>query len=187
MKHMFEYGMMEKEKKTFPKRADIWFLLGILAVALVLLLLFRINLTRGSFAEVSYDGVVLMKIPLSQAETTYYLIIGQDTDTWQGRMTEDGMKEVAADTVSPFISIQEFSEAAWRETSQTDFALTEDFYNIILYRNGEVQMIDSSCPDLICVHHRAVCSVGESIICLPHKIVIEVVGEGERDLDGVVY
>lgn len=165
MKRMFEYGMMEKEKKTFPKRADIWFLLGILAVALVLLLLFRINLTRGSFAEVSYDGVVLMKIPLSQAETMYYLLTPDESS----------------------VSIQEFSETAWRETSQTEIALTEDFYNIMLYRDGEVQMIDSSCPDLICVHHRAVCSVGESIICLPHKIVIEVVGEGERDLDGVVY
>lgn len=165
MKRMFEYGMMEKEKKTFPKRADIWFLLGILAVALVLLLLFRINRTRGSFAEVSYDGVVLMKIPLSQAETMYYLLTPDESS----------------------VSIQEFSETAWRETSQTEIALTEDFYNIMLYRDGEVQMIDSSCPDLICVHHRAVCSVGESIICLPHKIVIEVVGEGERDLDGVVY
>ena len=48
-------------------------------------------------------------------------------------------------------------------------------------------MIRSSCPDLICVKHQAVSGTGESIICLPHKLIIEISDAQEKELDGVVY
>ena len=48
-------------------------------------------------------------------------------------------------------------------------------------------MMQSSCPDLICVRHKAVSETGETIVCLPHKLVIEITGAPETELDGVVY
>ena len=41
----------------------------------------------------------------------------------------------------------------------------------------------ADCRDQICVRHRAVSAVGESIICLPHKLVVEIT-TGEAHLRG---
>ena len=39
---------------------------------------------------------------------------------------------------------------------------------------GTVDVDEASCPDKICVDHRPVSRNGESIICLPNKVVITV-------------
>ncbi|MBQ9510914.1 MAG: NusG domain II-containing protein [Clostridia bacterium] len=52
-------------------------------------------------------------------------------------------------------------------------------YNEVIIRGGEVSVFDANCRDKICVHHRAVSHDGESIICLPHKLVIMI--EGSTD------
>ena len=39
-----------------------------------------------------------------------------------------------------------------------------------------------NCPDKICVNHAAISKKGETIVCLPHKVVVEVVDEnGTQD------
>lgn len=48
--------------------------------------------------------------------------------------------------------------------------------NTFVIRQGQVQMIEAKCPDQICVHHKPVSKSGETIVCLPNKIVIEIEG-----------
>lgn len=49
--------------------------------------------------------------------------------------------------------------------------------------DGQVHMIDSACPDKLCVHMGWKSHSGESIICLPNRVVIEVrSGEGGPDV-----
>lgn len=45
--------------------------------------------------------------------------------------------------------------------------------------NGQAWVEDSTCPDLICQHHRPISKAGEQIVCLPARIVITVTGEEE--------
>ena len=40
--------------------------------------------------------------------------------------------------------------------------------------DGRVHMIDSACPDKLCVHMGWKSHSGESIICLPNRVVVEV-------------
>ena len=48
---------------------------------------------------------------------------------------------------------------------------------------GRVRMIDSACPDKLCVHAGWISDPGESIVCLPNRVVIEVKGgEGGPDV-----
>ena len=47
-------------------------------------------------------------------------------------------------------------------------------YNILVIENGEAWVSEASCPDGICSSHRPINRDGESIICLPNKVVIEV-------------
>lgn len=47
--------------------------------------------------------------------------------------------------------------------------------NLVVIEDGEVDVIEADCPDKVCVNHVPVDDVGETIICLPHKLVLEIV------------
>lgn len=46
--------------------------------------------------------------------------------------------------------------------------------NTVLIKSGKVTVSNADCPDGYCVSHIAVDSVGETIVCLPHRVVIEI-------------
>jgi len=63
---------------------------------------------------------------------------------------------------------------------------TEWGYNIVRTEYGQVFVEEADCRDQICVDHKKVSKVGETIVCLPHKMVVEIIGEGEAEMDMVV-
>lgn len=66
----------------------------------------------------------------------------------------------------------------WGEFSLLEDRVVEikngDDYNRLIIRDGKAYVEYASCPDGICAAHRPVSYGGESIICLPNKVVIEV-------------
>lgn len=52
-----------------------------------------------------------------------------------------------------------------------------EFSNTLVIENGKVRVSSANCPDKICAGHKAVSYTGESIVCLPHKLVIEIKGD----------
>ena len=50
-------------------------------------------------------------------------------------------------------------------------------YNFLTISDGTAYVSAASCPDKICVNHKAVSQSGETIICLPNKVVIEIISE----------
>ena len=63
----------------------------------------------------------------------------------------------------------------------------ENGYNLLLIENGTASVTDATCPDQLCVRQRAISQNGESIICLPHRLVLQIEGEEEGELDAVTY
>lgn len=57
--------------------------------------------------------------------------------------------------------------------------------NTFLIRNSQVEMIKADCPDQYCVKHYPISKNGESIICLPNKVVITIKGKDEGEVDAV--
>ncbi len=53
--------------------------------------------------------------------------------------------------------------------------------NVLVINDGEAYISESNCPDKVCVNHAKISSEGESIICLPNKLVIEVTKENEYE------
>lgn len=53
----------------------------------------------------------------------------------------------------------------------------ENGVNTVEIKDGKVTVTDADCPDKICVNHRPISKVGETIICLPHKLVVEIAEE----------
>lgn len=61
--------------------------------------------------------------------------------------------------------------------------------NICRIRDGKVSMTEANCPDQICVHTAAVSKDGGSVVCLPNRIVLEIISQnGEKtqpELDSI--
>ena len=55
-------------------------------------------------------------------------------------------------------------------------------YNILQIKDGKADMIEADCHNQVCVDHKPVSKGGENIICLPHKIVVEI--EKQKGDDG---
>ena len=57
--------------------------------------------------------------------------------------------------------------------------------NTLVIRDGEADIVAATCPDGVCVRHRPVSREGESIICLPNRVVVTIRGGKEAAVDGV--
>jgi hypothetical protein len=55
--------------------------------------------------------------------------------------------------------------------------------NVLSVERGRVCVSEADCPDQVCVKQGWVSSGAAPIVCLPHKLVVELAGTGE-DLDG---
>ncbi|MBR6807748.1 MAG: NusG domain II-containing protein [Clostridia bacterium] len=64
------------------------------------------------------------------------------------------------------------------ETLETEI-VTPYGKNVLVIKNGQAEVTSADCPDGICASHRPISKIGESIVCLPHKLVVSVTdGEG---------
>ncbi len=60
--------------------------------------------------------------------------------------------------------------------------------NLIEIKNGKVRVIEASCPDKVDVKQGYIKNVGEIIVCVPNRLIIELKsGEENTDLDAVNY
>lgn len=46
--------------------------------------------------------------------------------------------------------------------------------NTLVIKNGKAYVLAADCPDKVCVSHRKISKEGETIVCLPHKLVIAI-------------
>ena len=52
--------------------------------------------------------------------------------------------------------------------------------NVVVVENGTVFVREADCDNQDCVHQGSISGPGRQIICLPHKLWIEVVAEGDE-------
>lgn len=103
---------------------DIYLAFGILIIALILFLVFKLTQKPGSIVKVTIDN---------QVKHCYN--INNDTQV----IIKDG-----ANT------------------------------NTLVIKDGKAYISEANCPDKICVAHREISKTGETIVCLPHKLVVEI-------------
>lgn len=56
--------------------------------------------------------------------------------------------------------------------------------NLLIIENGTARVERADCPDQVCVRQGAVRYNGESIVCLPHKLIVSIEGGVENGVDG---
>jgi len=64
---------------------------------------------------------------------------------------------------------------------------TERGYNRLKVSNYGIEMVESDCPDHICIGFGHIHSVNEKIVCLPNRIFVEIDGiSDEEGVDAIV-
>ncbi|MDF2587797.1 MAG: hypothetical protein K0S41_1638 [Anaerocolumna sp.] len=58
--------------------------------------------------------------------------------------------------------------------------------NKLIIEDGHADVIEASCPDALCVHQRQIEHDGETIVCLPNKVVVEIQSDKKNEVDAVV-
>ena len=138
------------------KKADIILIAVCLLAAVLLGVFFVVCRETGSTVRILHDGVELKKIDLYSAQTyskadmdgRYYLITYRDN----------------------VVNVESFKYMPEPKLPEGTG------YNLISVTDGTVSMEAADCKDQICVHHKPVSSKGESIICLPYRLVVEIIG-----------
>lgn len=69
------------------------------------------------------------------------------------------------------------------DSSQVIEVEDEMGYNLIVIEDGYVRMEEADCPDQYCVKHAKIHYSHETIICLPHELVVEISGGENMDVD----
>ena len=54
---------------------------------------------------------------------------------------------------------------------------TEYGHNTVHVENGAISVTAADCPDKICVHQGKVTTAGIPIVCMPHRLVIQIEGD----------
>lgn len=72
------------------------------------------------------------------------------------------------------------------ENTRYDVVKNDDVTNTVVVEDGFVYVEYASCPDKICKRHKKISKKGESIVCLPNKVVVTIEGKNNNEeIDGV--
>ena len=147
---------------TLFRKNDIILVLVLLLLAATGLFVFKIfNSGEGRTVRVTIDGELFGEYPLGK----------------EGSTGDDGFDAVIDD-----INMQGADAATGKERSNIKDAGQYQMIKIpgkvgeciLIIKDGEAYMQEADCPNQICVHHSPVSNKGETIVCLPNRVIIEI-------------
>ncbi len=59
----------------------------------------------------------------------------------------------------------------------------EEDYNVLQIADGQAAVTEANCGDHTCVRTGAVSRAGETIVCLPHRLIVEIRGGDGSNFD----
>lgn len=61
---------------------------------------------------------------------------------------------------------------------------TESGINVVSVKDDTIAIIEADCPDKVCVQPGYIDKVGDRLVCLPHRVMVEI--KGDTSDDGVI-
>ena len=83
--------------------------------------------------------------------------------------------------VSVEIDGRETARYSLKEDIEVDIETGDGHVNRLVISGGKASIVYADCPDKLCVKQHAISRAGQTIICLPHKLVIRILGESGVD------
>ena len=93
---------------------------------------------------------------------------------------------VTGDTVTITVDGRTYRTLPLSVDTTLDIPGADGGTNHLEIKNGHASITEADCPDKLCVHQTSIRHNGESLVCLPHKVIVKVTANAsEDDLDGV--
>ncbi|MBQ9155690.1 MAG: NusG domain II-containing protein [Eubacterium sp.] len=148
------------------KKNDLYLILAALILAVIAFAYVKFTAKSGKMAVVRVDGVVKGSYDLSHDRVIRISgpegLLDELSEDSPGDSEDDDSRRDADD------------QGKDRPVVNTG----DGWENILKIEDGRVSMVKADCPDKICVDHKPIRNVGETIVCLPHKLVVEIIDEG---------
>ncbi|HHW99060.1 MAG TPA: NusG domain II-containing protein [Firmicutes bacterium] len=93
---------------------------------------------------------------------------------------------VAAQVLQDGVVIHEIDLSTVEEPFQLRVEDGQGGYNIISVERGRIRVIEANCPEQVDVMQGWISEPHQSLVCLPHKLVVKIVGQEKSDVDGIV-
>jgi hypothetical protein len=130
-----------------------------------------------------------MKIPFRIGDVLVYLFIillvaGSFAGLgWMGRGAEYNQVLVEVDNTL----WGTYDLPTGNDTKEILVDVGEGIYNQLVLTSTGVLIKDASCPDQLCVTGGKISKPGQTIVCLPNKVIVRIIGnqEGEDPLDDI--
>lgn len=163
-----------KEKKRREggriREADICLAVCFLLLALGSFIWSAVNREDGQTLRISCDGQMIEEVSLAALRL---------------HDQAGAARESTSETIRYCLLFYADGHAAceWYEENPDLSAILSEgsSYNLLAVDGERVWMQAADCPDQICVHHIPIKGGGESIICLPHKLAVELVGKTDAE------
>ncbi|MFA9398171.1 MAG: NusG domain II-containing protein [Clostridiaceae bacterium] len=96
-------------------------------------------------------------------------------------------KDIESKTLVIYLNNEIYKEVPLTSETSMEIPINSSYgYNLIKIENGVVSMEDSDCNNKICINSSEIENVSETIVCLPHKLVLKIQGLDESsDVDSV--
>ena len=115
------------------------------------------------------QDVVLIVVLLGIGLFTYWMV------SW---------KKEKGTHVAVYVSGEKTTEFSLEQ--DTEYLIkTSEGSNWLMIEDNKAYIKEADCKDEICVSHAAINREGETIVCLPHKVVVQVEKGEEREIDGI--
>lgn len=88
--------------------------------------------------------------------------------------------------VSIKISGKHYKDIPLSSTNETFVINTPHGNNTVTIKGDSIQILEADCHDDVCVKQGIISKVGQSIICLPHELVIEIKGDNDSSDDDII-
>ena len=133
--------------KQFIRKADIILFIALVAVGLAasaILTMSHADAGSGAKVIIESDGSLYARYPLSEDRV----------------VVVPAPKQRSVDAPS----------------ADSDAPASEqyDYYNVVEIKDGKVSVTEASCKNQVCVRHGSISKAGESIVCLPNRLVVSI-------------
>lgn len=78
---------------------------------------------------------------------------------------------------------KEYGSYPLAEDTTVKIELENGGFNFLVIEDGAASVEEASCPDKICVRHKPIDKTGETLVCLPNKVVVEIENGEAADVD----
>ena len=114
--------------------------------------------------------IVFCLLAAVAASAAWLLLRDGDTDAPTARILRDGVLLAEID----LNQVEESYTLTFEDERGT---------NTVLVEPGRIRILEADCPDQVCVNQGFISDGTVPIVCLPHRLLVEIVG-AEGDLDG---